>query len=134
MAQLKYQRPTGTHDLYPGSDHWVDDSDRCALLEEVFRKLCHVYGYGEIRTPVFETTDLFIRSIGTGTDIVSKEMYTFTTKGDDSLTLRPESTAPVLRAYVQNALYARGGVSKLFYISVMSGPQAVATVSMSNWV
>jgi histidyl-tRNA synthetase len=76
-----------------------------------------VYGYGEIRTPVFETTDLFIRSIGTGTDIVSKEMYTFTTKGDDSLTLRPESTAPVLRAYVQNALYARGGVSKLFYIA-----------------
>ncbi len=117
MAQLKYQRPTGTHDLYPGSEQWVDDSDRCASLEQTFRRLCRVYGYGEIRTPVFETTDLFTRSIGTGTDIVSKEMYTFTTKGDDSLTLRPESTAPVLRAYVQNALYARGGVCKLYYIA-----------------
>ncbi len=117
MAQLRYQRPTGTHDLYPGSDNWADDSDRTASLEETFRALCRVYGYGEIRTPTFETTDLFTRSIGAGTDIVSKEMYTFTTKGDDSLTLRPESTAPVLRAYVQNALYARGGVAKLFYIA-----------------
>lgn len=117
MAQLKYQRPTGTHDLYPAAGRWVDDSDRSALVEETFRGLCRVYGYGEIRTPVFETTDLFTRSIGEGTDIVSKEMYSFTTKGDDALTLRPESTAPVLRAYVENSLYARGGVTKLFYIA-----------------
>ncbi len=117
MAQLKYQRPTGTHDLYPGADKWVDDSDRCADLEETFRHLCRVYGYGKIRTPVFEPTELFTRSIGEGTDIVSKEMYSFTTKGGDSLTLRPESTAPVLRAFVENGLHARGGVSKLFYIA-----------------
>ena len=63
----------------------------------------------------FESTDLFTRSIGEGTDIVSKEMYTLVTKGGDSLTLRPESTAPVLRAYIQNSLYAQGGVCKLFY-------------------
>ncbi|MBV9848842.1 MAG: histidine--tRNA ligase [Armatimonadetes bacterium] len=117
MPQLKYQRPTGTHDLYPGAERWVDDSDRRAALVETFRHLCRVYGYGEIRTPVFEATDLFTRSIGEGTDIVSKEMYTFTTKGGDSLTLRPESTAPVLRAFVENGLHARGGVTKLFYVA-----------------
>lgn len=117
MAQLKYQRPKYTHDFYPGAASWEEDSDRAALLEETFRALCHLYGYGEIRTPVFETTELFTRSVGAGTDIVAKEMYTFTTKGDASLTLRPESTAPVLRAYVENSLYARGGVSKLFYLA-----------------
>ena len=117
MAQLKYQRPSGTHDLYPGAERWVDDSDRCAHLEDTFRHLCRVYGYGEVRTPVFEATDLFTRAIGEGTDIVSKEMYSFTTKGGDALTLRPESTAPVLRAYVENSLYARGGVTKLFYVA-----------------
>ena len=95
----------------------MDDSDRCAALEDSFRHLCRLYGYGEIRTPVFEPTDLFTRSIGEGTDIVSKEMYTFTTKGGDSLTLRPESTAPVLRAYLENGLHARGGIAKLFYVA-----------------
>jgi histidyl-tRNA synthetase len=112
---LKYPRPKGTHDLYPGAPDWADDSVRCQYLEDQFRALCRIYGYGEIRTPVFEATDLFARSIGEGTDIVSKEMYTLVTKGGDSLTLRPESTAPVLRAFVQNSLYAQGGVTKLYY-------------------
>ncbi len=112
---LKYPRPKGTHDLYPGASDWADDSLRCHYLEDIFRGVSSLYGYREIRTPVFEATDLFTRSIGEATDIVSKEMYTLVTKGGDSLTLRPESTAPVLRAYVQNSLYAQGGVSKLFY-------------------
>ena len=112
---LKYQRPKGTHDFVPDAPKWVNDSTRCLYLEEQFRSLCHLYGYSEIRTPAFETTDLFKRSVGEGTDIVSKEMYTFETKGGDSLTLRPESTAAVLRAYVENSLYARGGVTKLYY-------------------
>jgi histidyl-tRNA synthetase len=117
MAQLKYQRPKYTHDLYSGATSWEEDSDRTLVLEEAFRALCRLYGYSEIRTPVFETTDLFTRSVGEGTDIVSKEMYTFTTKGGDSLTLRPESTAAVLRAFVENGLYARSAVNKLYYIA-----------------
>jgi len=112
---LKYQRPRGTHDFVPDAPKWVNDSARCLYLEEQFRALCRLYGYDEVRTPVFEATDLFKRSVGEGTDIVSKEMYTFETKGGDSLTLRPESTAAVLRAFVENSLYARGGVTKLYY-------------------
>ncbi len=112
---LKYQRPKGTHDFVPDAPKWVNDSARCLYLEDQFRSLCRLYGYSEVRTPVFEATDLFKRSVGEGTDIVSKEMYTFETKGGDSLTLRPESTAAVLRAYVENSLYARGGITKLYY-------------------
>lgn len=114
---LKFQRAKGTHDVYPGAGEWADDSDRWRILEDAFRALCADFGYGEIRTPLFEPTDLFTRSIGAGTDIVSKEMYSFETKGGDWLTLRPESTAPVLRAYVENGLFARGGTTKLFYIA-----------------
>jgi histidyl-tRNA synthetase len=113
----KYQRLPGTHDLTPGAQSWENDSDRCIALEETFRTLCRLYGYGEVRTPIFEQTDLFTRSIGEGTDIVSKEMYTFTDKGSRSLTLRPEGTAPVLRAYLDAGLHANGGVAKLYYIA-----------------
>ncbi len=112
---LKYQRPKYTHDLFPGAPDWLDDSERVQVVEGQFRALCRLYGYSEIRTPIFEATDLFVRAVGEGTDIVSKEMYTFVTKGGDSLTLRPESTAPVLRAYVENGLHAQGGVAKLYY-------------------
>jgi len=112
---LKYQRPKYTHDLFPDAPDWENDSARRQYLEAQFRALCRLYGYGEVRTPVFENTELFKRSVGEQTDIVSKEMYTFETKGGDSLTLRPESTAPVLRAYVENSLHTRGGVVKLYY-------------------
>lgn len=112
---LKYQRPRGTHDLYPNAKDWADDSERTNYLEGEFRSLCRSYGYNEIRTPLFEATDLFKRSVGEGTDIVNKEMYTFEDKSGRSLTLRPESTAPVLRAYVENGLPAHGGITKLYY-------------------
>ncbi len=114
---LKYQRPKYTHDLYPHAPKWQDDSERVLAVVGQFRALCRVYGYGEVRTPLFESTDLFVRAVGEGTDIVSKEMYTFTTKGGDSLTLRPESTAPVLRAFLENGLHAQGGLAKLYYVA-----------------
>ncbi len=114
---LKYQKPRGTHDLFPGAKNWEDDSDRWNQVEGEFRALCRAWGYGEIRTPMFEATDLFTRAVGEGTDIVSKEMYTFEDKGGRSLTLRPESTAPVLRAYLENGMHAQGGVTKLYYVA-----------------
>ncbi|MDQ2686990.1 MAG: histidine--tRNA ligase [Armatimonadota bacterium] len=115
---LKYQKPKYTHDAYPGAANWEEDSERYNHLEADFRALCRAYGYGEVRTPLFESTDLFTRSIGEGTDIVNKEMYTFTTRGGDSVTLRPESTAPVLRAYIENGLHAQAALTKLYYIAL----------------
>jgi histidyl-tRNA synthetase len=88
-------------------------------VEAVAREVFALYGYDEIRTPVLESTELFVRSVGEGTDIVHKEMYTFTDRGDRSVTLRPENTAGVARAYVEHALAQAGRPWKLFYI----GPQ-----------
>ena len=105
--------PRGTKDILPDSvGAWTH-------VEEVIRDLCARYGYHEIRTPIFEHTELFQRGIGDGTDVVDKEMYTFTDRGDRSLTLRPENTASAVRAYLQNKLYAEGGLQKLFYIGSM---------------
>lgn len=105
--------PRGTKDILPGQvDAWL-------WLENKIRGLCKVYGYEEIRTPTFEHTELFQRGIGEGTDVVEKEMYTFTDRGDRSITLRPENTASVVRAYLQNKLYANAGLVKLFYIGSM---------------
>jgi histidyl-tRNA synthetase len=88
-------------------------------LEAVARTLFEDYGFSEIRVPVFEYTDLFARSIGASTDIVEKEMYTFDDKSNNSLTLRPEGTAPVMRAFVEHKLYTQDSVSKLFYLGPM---------------
>ena len=105
--------PRGTKDILPEQvADWVK-------LENKIRKMCGIYGFEEIRTPIFEHTELFQRGIGEGTDVVDKEMYTFTDKGDRSITLRPENTASVVRAYLQNKLYATGGLVKLFYIGSM---------------
>lgn len=117
MGKFKYQRPPDTHDIYPGADKWEDDSVRWNVLEEIWRDVCRIYGYREVRTPMFESTELFKRSIGDGTDIVNKEMYTFEDLGGRSLTLRPEGTAGALRAYLDAGLYAQGGVTKLYYIN-----------------
>ena len=88
-------------------------------MEGEIRELCRRFGYSEIRTPIFEHTELFQRGIGEGTDVVDKEMYTFTDRGERSITLRPENTASAVRAYLQNKLYAQSNLVKLFYIGSM---------------
>ncbi|WP_170308084.1 histidine--tRNA ligase [Paenibacillus dakarensis] len=110
---MKFEKPTGTQDFLPGTvEKWQS-------VEEKARDLCRRYNYREIRTPLFEQTSLFERGVGETTDIVEKEMYTFTDKGDRSMTLRPEGTAGVVRAYVQNKLYGEPDVTKLYYIAPM---------------
>ena len=105
--------PRGTKDILPDS---VGDWN---YVEGETRELCRRFGYSEIRTPIFEHTELFQRGIGEGTDVVDKEMYTFTDRGDRSITLRPENTASAVRAYLQNKLYAESNLVKLFYIGSM---------------
>lgn len=83
------------------------------------RQVCLIYGYREIRTPVFEHTELFVRGVGETTDIVEKEMYTFTDRGQRSITLRPEGTAPVVRAYLENKMQAWAQPVKLYYLGPM---------------
>lgn len=110
---MKYQVPTGTKDMLPADAHlWQ-------YLENKIRDVMKRFNYREIRTPVFEYTDLFTRGIGEATDVVGKEMYTFTDKGGESITLRPEMTASVMRAYIQHNLGGLQGINKLYYIGPM---------------
>jgi len=88
-------------------------------LEATARALLESYDYEEIRTPVFERTELFVRGIGEGTDIVEKEMYTFQDKGGESLTLRPEGTAPTVRAYLEHGRFRKGSLAKVYYVGPM---------------
>lgn len=88
-------------------------------IENTIRKITKLYAFEEIRTPIFEHTELFKRSVGESTDVVQKEMYTFNDKGGRSLTLRPEGTASVARAYVENGFINRGSPLKLFYVGPM---------------
>jgi histidyl-tRNA synthetase len=103
----------GMNDILPG------DVETWQHLEEQARQVFGAFGYREIRVPVVEKTELFCRSIGETTDIVEKEMYTFSDKGGTSMTLRPEGTAPVMRAFIQHKMYAQDPVSKLYYIGPM---------------
>ena len=105
--------PRGTKDILP------DTVGEWTYVEQKIRELCGRYGYQEIRTPMFEQTELFHRGIGEGTDVVDKEMYTFTDRGQRSITLRPENTASAVRAYLQNKLYGENSLTKLFYIGSM---------------
>ena len=105
--------PRGTKDILP------DTVGQWLYVEQKVRELCSRYGYKEIRTPMFEHTELFLRGIGETTDVVEKEMYTFTDRGGRSVTLRPENTAAAVRAYLQNKLYADADLTKLFYIGSM---------------
>ncbi|UNK19886.1 histidine--tRNA ligase [Paenibacillus sp. N3/727] len=113
MANIRFEKPTGTQDFLPGT------VEKWQFVEDKARDLCRRYNYREIRTPIFEQTELFERGVGETTDIVEKEMYTFMDKGDRSMTLRPEGTAGVVRAYVQNKLYGEPDVTKLYYIAPM---------------
>lgn len=107
----EYIAPRGTRDILPG------ETAKWQYLETKFREICALCDFKEIRTPTFEHTELFTRNLGETTDVVSKEMYTFDTKGSKSLTLRPEGTAPAIRAYVQHNLGANLPVNKLYYIA-----------------
>lgn len=119
---MSYSIPKGVFDIFPTEnkpeDQWKE-VHRWQHIIETIRHLSVDYGFEEILTPIFEKTDLFTRSIGKGTDIVSKEMYTFEDKGKRSLTLRPEGTAPTLRAFLERKLYNESYCNKLFYIGPM---------------
>ena len=107
---MRFQAPRGTQDVLPGqSEHWQ-------WFEAAFRQVCSLYDYAEIRTPTFEDTQLFYR-VGTGSDVVSKEMYTFEDKGGRSITLKAEGTAPAVRAYLEHSLGAPGQITRLFYLT-----------------
>ncbi len=96
-----------------------EEMERFNLMEDVARRYFRLLGYGEIDIPVLEKTDLFARSIGDATDIVEKEMFTFTDRSGESVTVRPEATAGMVRAYLQEGLYAKERVSRLFMIGPM---------------
>lgn len=103
----------GTQDILPGV------VEKWQFVEQTARELCRQYNFREIRTPIFEATELFQRGVGETTDIVEKEMYTFTDRGDRSNTLRPEGTAGVVRSYVQNKMYGEPDINKLYYVGPM---------------
>lgn len=103
------QSPRGTHDILPSQiAAWHK-------LEAAFAEISSLYGYQEIRTPIFEQTEVFVRAIGEHTDVVGKEMYTFPDKGGDSMTLRPEMTASVIRAAIQHKLLGENPLQRLWY-------------------
>ncbi len=101
------------------NDILSDESLRWQHIEQTARRVFELNGFGEIRVPVMEKTELFCRSIGDATDIVEKEMYTFIDKGGNSVTLRPEGTAGVMRALIEHKLYAQDPVAKLYYMGPM---------------
>lgn len=102
--------PRGTKDITP------KESYKWNYVENKFREICGLYGYEEMRTPIFEHTELFKRSVGDTTDVVQKEMYSFEDKGGRDITLKPEGTAGVIRAFIENKLYSDAQPTKMFYI------------------
>ena len=105
----EFQSIKGTHDLLP------DDLKTWQRIEDRIRQIMQQFGYGEIRTPAFENTELFIQVIGTDTDIVNKEMFSWVDQGGNALTLKPELTAPVARAYLQHQLGNKHPLHRLYY-------------------
>jgi len=106
-------KPRGTNDFLPG------DSEKWQYIERLCREVCAEYGYREIRLPIFEHTEVFLRSVGETSDIVEKEMYSFEDKGFRHMTLRPEGTAGTVRAFIENKLYADPQPTKLYYMGPM---------------
>lgn len=117
---MTFKALPGVFDLVPenSNEPWKN-SHIWDYVEGVFRELCREYGFQEIRTPLFEKTELFQRGVGETSDIVTKEMYTFEDRGGRSLTLRPEGTAPVIRAFLENQMSQLGSLHRLFYIASM---------------
>jgi histidyl-tRNA synthetase len=110
---VKFEAPRGTHDILPS------EQPRWRRVAEEAERLCALYGYRRIDTPAFEETELFARTSGEGSDIVHKEMYTFQDRGGRSLTLKPEGTAPICRAYLEHGLHRESQPQKLYTIAPM---------------
>ena len=106
-------KPKGTYDVLP------NESREWAKLEETIRKICRLYNYKEIRTPIFESFDVFHRDQNDTSDMVTKETYDFADRSNRKITLRPEGTAGVARAFIENKLYVENPVNKLFYMGQM---------------
>lgn len=113
MSTARINAVKGMNDILP------EETPLWQLLESTARRVLSLYGYGEIRTPIAESTALFVRGIGEETDVVGKEMYTFNDRGGDSLSLRPEGTAGAARAYVEHSRHAVDPIQKWFYIGPM---------------
>ena len=113
LSQPRIERPRGTHDVVPA------EMPQWRRVTEEVERLCALYGYRPIATPVFEDTALFQRTSGAGSDVVQKEMYTFADRSDRSLTLRPEGTAPICRAYVEHGMHRDPQPQKLYTIAPM---------------
>ena len=105
------QAPKGTSDILPAQ------SGKWQYLESLFRDICRKYGLKEIRTPMFEHTELFVRGVGDTTDVVEKQMYSFDDLAGRNITLKPEGTSPAVRAFVENGLFAEAQPTKLYYIT-----------------
>lgn len=110
MAQLKIQRPKGTQDVVPSQMY------KWNTVESIVKEAAEAYCFKEIRVPTFEDTALFVRSVGDSTDVVQKEMYTVKAAGDSEFTLRPEGTAGVIRALIENGVLNEGVPQKVFYV------------------
>jgi histidyl-tRNA synthetase len=107
----KFQSPSGMHDIFGMQYEYFEK------IREVVKKNAKIYGFKGIETPIIEDTEVFTRGVGQHTDIVEKEMYTFKTKGGDSVSLRPEGTAPIMRSYIEHGLYTKPQPVKLFYFA-----------------
>lgn len=119
---MTYRRPRGTYDVYPGGGQSQEPHERTELwawVEGVARDFFRRYNYTEVRTPVFEEAQLFIRSVGEASDIVRKEMFVFHDQGGRELSLRPEGTAGVVRAYIEHGLYKLAQPVKMWYMGPM---------------
>ena len=123
---MQIQAPKGTKDVLPG------ESYKWQYIEKEMRDLCRLYGINELRTPIIEHTELFMRGVGDTTDIVQKEMYTFKDKGDRSITLKPEGTSGMVRAFLENRLFNEALPQKMYYLNApvfrYEKPQAGITV------
>src|ERR1700691_4730703 len=110
---MKFQSIKGVRDILP------PETALWNHVEQTARAVFGAYGFGEIRLPIFESTDLFARSIGADTDVVAKEMYTFVDRDSESITLRPEATASAVRAYIEHGMQTLPGNVKLYYMGPM---------------
>ena len=117
---MQIQIPKGLFDILPyGTDKKWMLSAYWQYVESIIRKLCQDYGYQELRTPIFERTELFQKSVGETSDIVTKEMYTFFDRAKRSMSLRPEGTAALMRAFIENNIQASGEKHKFYYLGPM---------------